>query len=126
MTTKNDGEVSSLIWMCAIFGIALASVDIWYSAWHTMPEFFKILGYVLNGACVGLIILVFVEWKNPNFDKYRVIFCVLAVATLIYVGAFRGGSDEAKSVIDDSNKSKQEDSIQNSKLHLDTTTVIKK
>lgn len=106
--TKNDGEVGSLIWMTAILGLTLLGVDLFYSTWHTMPEFFKIVGYILNGVCVALGVLIFAEWKDPNFDKYRKIFCVVAVAAILLVAGFRAGSNENKMFQQDVDKSKQE------------------
>jgi hypothetical protein len=110
MTTekRNDGELGSLFWITLIFGGVLAIVDFAYSAWDVMPEFWRIIGYVANGGCAFLIALIFIEMKNPNFDKYRVMFCVLAVLTIGYVAGFKAFSNENQSVIDDSNAAKQE------------------
>ena len=108
MTTEkyNDGEVGSLIWISLILGGVLLAVDFLYSAWNSMPEFWRIIGYVANGACAVLIAIIFAEWKDPNYDKYRVIFCVLAVLTIAYVAGFKAFSNENQSVIDDSNAAK--------------------
>lgn len=108
MATRNDGELGSLYWLSFIFGGVLLFVDIFYSAWHTMPEGWRILGYFINGVCAALIALIFIERNNPNFDYCRKIFCVVAVAGFLYVGGWRVGSNENKMMQDDINKAKQE------------------
>lgn len=108
MATRNDGELGSLFWMCIIFGGTLLGVSIFYSAWDAMPKFWQIIGYIALGVNAALIALIFAEYKDPNYDKYRKIFCVISFATIAYVAGFRVAQNEQNGVIDDSNAAKQE------------------
>lgn len=115
MTTQNqpkkDDEPVITTIVMAIFALPLIAVDIWYSDWHGMIDTWAACGLI--GALVGHAVVLlsgfiaYKEFNDPNFEFSRKVFCVAAVLTLLYVGAFRAGKNEAKSVIDDSN-AKQE------------------
>lgn len=108
MAKRNDGELGSLIWMCGIFGITLLGVAIFYSAWDEMPKFWQIIGYIALGVNAALIALIFAEMKDPNYDKYRKVFCVISFATIAYIAGFRVAQNESNAVNEDSNAAKQE------------------
>lgn len=106
MAKRNDGELGSLFWMCTIFGGALLGVSIFYSAWETMPKFWQIVGYVALGVNAALIALIFAEMKDPNYDKYRKVFCITSLSTLIFIAGFRVAENEAAGVMEEANKNK--------------------
>lgn len=105
---KKDGELLSLIIMTIIFGGLVTGISIGYSAWNEMGELWKIIGYIALIINAALIVIIFAKKDDPDYDKYRAIFCVLAVATALFIGGFRFSSNENKAVIDDSSAAKQE------------------
>ena len=94
--------------MCIIFGGGLLGVACFYSAWDSMPKFWQIIGYIALGGNAALIALIFAEKNDPNYDKYRKVFCVTSLAALIFIAGFKVASNERNAVIDDSNAAKQE------------------
>lgn len=111
-TRKTDNEIIGLIIITAIFGGTLLGCDIGYSNWagmfhtpYSMGLVFAILGHL---GTIAAAVIMFWEWDDPNFDKIRYWFCALALATLIYICAFRAFFNESNSVIEDSNSVKQQ------------------
>lgn len=107
-----DGEMLSLFFISFLgFGV-LAAVNLFYSDWPGMIDTWAYWGAAIG--VVGIIILIrvcfvmFKEWKDPNYDKYRHGFWIGCLLMIIYICGFKAANNEARSVIDDSNKAKQE------------------
>lgn len=116
MTTQNqnkkDDEFLITTILMVFFGSGVLAVDLWYSDWPGMADTWAacalIGAFFLHAVLLVCLFLVYKEFDNPNFNFVRNLFCVCACITILYIGGFRAAKNERQSVIDDSNKAKQE------------------
>lgn len=112
VTDRKDGEKLSVIVL--VFGsiAILTALNLFYSDWKGMWDSVWHLG-AIAGAIGHALVLVFgclavTKWDDPQYDKYRISFTLVAIISLLLVCGFKVTKIENISVIEDSNKAKQE------------------
>jgi hypothetical protein len=107
-----DGEILSLFLMTFLGLGVLLAVNIGYSDWPGMIDTWNhwaaVVGVTSILVIVGFVITVFIKWNDPNYDKYRHAFWVGCLLVIIYICGFKAANNESKSVTEDSNAAKQE------------------
>lgn len=111
-TRTKDGEMLSLFVITFLGLGVLFAVNMFYSDWvgmyNTWNHWGAIVGVAAIMAIVYFVVIMFDKWKDPEYDKYRHAFWVGCLLVIIYICGFKVAHKESKSVVDDSNKSKQE------------------
>lgn len=112
MTENKESMFLPLLALSLLFGGALAALDIWYSDWQGMWDtWVHIAAWVAILGHIGVLYLFFIVWRNwkyGDYDPSRRWIWVACVAMIIFIAAFKAANNEAKQVIIDSNKAKQE------------------
>lgn len=106
-TKKKDNELLILAIIELLFIGVYIGVDGWYSSFPLMSTGLLILIWIGRLAMAACIIITWVKFKDPNYDKYRWGVVVLAVALTLTIGIHHATSIEDKQVIIDSKENAQ-------------------
>lgn len=105
---KADDELPVLLIVNGIFSLVLFLVDLFYSAFAEMSGLYLIFIVILHIGVAISWIVVYHNWKNPNFDWSRKLLIALIVVSIIAVGLHRAGVNEDRAMQEDADKAKQE------------------
>lgn len=116
---KQDGELSSWLIVGILFTLTLIGMDIWYSSFAEMG-FFKWIVYGLHCVLGAFIIITFIQFNDPNYDKVRKWVVYLSVVLMLIVGIHHALVREDKQVLIDSKENAEKQRIEDSvyKAHL--------
>ena len=82
---KQDGELSIWLVVGLLFTLTLIGMDIWYSSFAEMG-FFKWIVYGLHCVLGAFVIITFIQFNDPNYDKVRKWVVYLSVVLMLIVG----------------------------------------
>jgi hypothetical protein len=99
---RKDDELLITSIVMFIFLGTLICVSFFYSSWDAMGWWFKKVIQLCYFVNISMSAVVFIEWQDPNFDKYRKYVCYLSVALILAIGIHHATVREDNQVIIDS------------------------
>lgn len=109
---NKDTLLLPLLITTIIFVGLLIYVDFFYSDWAFMFDTWwhlaGIVAIIGNAVTVVLGVIVWSNWRYGDWDANRKWFLAIALATAVFICAYRASSGSFKQVIIDSNNAKQE------------------
>lgn len=105
---RQKEELYGLIGLYGFFILGLLAVDIFYSAWAQMHLWFVALAIIAHIGVIGSVAVLFTQWQDPRFDKWRRLFFIFWLAAVGFVASYRVSKNEFNMFQDDVDKAKQE------------------
>lgn len=89
-TKKKDDEFSFILAGCGIFTVVLIIADLFWAKWAHMEVWVIGLIVLFNVLTAWGWVKIFANWKDPNFDWWRKLVIVTAIAGTIVILGHRG------------------------------------
>lgn len=105
---KRDDEALILAIVELLFIGVFIGVDIWYSSLSLMPLALLVVVWSAKIVMGIFVVLTWVKFNDPNYDKYRKAVVVLAVLLSLTIGIHHAVIKEDQQILEDSNSAKQE------------------
>lgn len=99
---KKDSEIFILTGLALLFTGFLAWMDINYSSIHEMGLVSQVLVWGGQIILAAIWVLVFGNWKDPGFDKWRYAAFIIVSILILWVGIHHATSKEDNQVLIDS------------------------
>lgn len=110
---KQDGELSSWLIVGGIFTMLLIGFDTWYSSFHSMEGFLKVIVLIIHCAIAVGWVIEMIKFNDPNFEELRRWIVWTAIIGILIVGLQHALGREDKQVLIDSHENVIKDSIEN-------------
>lgn len=104
---RKDDESLFLAIIEILFLGAFIGIDLFYSSLSLMPTALLVAVWVGKIAMAVCVVVSWVKFKDPNFDKFRVATVVLAVILALTIGIHHATAREDNQVIIDSHENAQ-------------------
>jgi hypothetical protein len=88
-TKKKDDEFSFILAGCGVFTILLVIADLFWAKWSVMPVWVTVLVIVFNALTAWSWVKIFGNWKDPNYDYWRKVVIVTAIAGVLVIMGHR-------------------------------------
>lgn len=89
-TKKKDDEFSYILAGCGIFTVVLVVADLFWAKWSGMEWWVLALVIIFHALTALGWFKIFNNWKDPNYDYWRKIVIVTAIAGIIVIMGHRG------------------------------------
>ena len=112
--SKQDGELSSWLFVGGLFTLTLIGFDFWYSSFHSMEGFLKGIVIILHIAIAIGWVVEMIKFNDPNFDELRRWIAWTAIIVVLIVGLQHAFGREDKQVLIDSKANAEKQRIDDS------------